>query len=117
MRSEKTLRSSFVAASLLVASLVACTGKPSAQEVVDRSTPVICEKAKECSGELAFSMAYPGGVDDCVTKTKADASKKYGDDLDRSSVCTDEELEKCLQDLKAATCPADKSLPPVPCNC
>lgn len=103
---------------LLVPSLlVACADRPSAQEVVDKSTPVICEKVKECSGDLRFGAAYPGGVDECVTKTKAEASKKYGDDLEKSSVCTDEELDKCLQDFKAVACPADGTAPPVPCDC
>ncbi|MBX3205270.1 MAG: hypothetical protein KF764_09380 [Labilithrix sp.] len=110
-------RSSVAVPFVLVAVLAACSGRPSVEEVVDRSSPVICEKAKECSGELTFSTAYPGGVDECVTKTKDASKKKYGDDLNKSSVCTDEELDKCLQDLKAATCPADKSLPPVPCDC
>ena len=97
--------------------LAACTSNPTAEEVVDQSTPVICEKVKECSGELAFAAAYPGGVDDCVTRTKAEAKKKYGDKLDGQSVCTDEEVERCLQDLRAAECPADGSPPAAPCNC
>ena len=107
-----------IVASFIITAVVAgCTGRPSAEEVVDRSTPAICEKAKECSGELSFSSAYPGGVDECITKTKAEAKKKYGADLQKSSVCTDEELDKCLQDLKAAECPAGKAMPDVPCDC
>ena len=105
----------FVLSSLAV--LAACTGRPSAQEVVDRSAPAICEKAKECSSELSFSTAYPGGVDECVTKTKSEATKKYGDDLEKSSVCTDEELEKCLGDFKATACPSGSAPPDVPCDC
>lgn len=95
----------------------ACTTGPTAQDVVDESTPAICEKVKECSGEIAFSRAYPGGVEDCVTRTKAEVSKKYGDDLERRSVCTDEQLDKCISDLRAATCPADGSAPAAPCDC
>ena len=107
----------FMVAVSFLTLLAACTSNPSAEEVVDQSTPVICEKVKECRGELAFSMAYPGGIDECVSRTKAEVQKKYGDDLEASSVCTDEELEKCISDLRAAPCPADGSAPPVPCNC
>ena len=105
-----------VAASFL-ALLAACSSKPTAEEVVNQSTPAICEKVKECSGEAAFAAAYPGGVDDCVTRTKAEAKKKYGDKLDAESVCTDDEVERCLEDLRGAACGADGSPPPVPCNC
>lgn len=93
-----------------------CTSNPSAQEVVDQSTPVICDKSKECAG-AGFDLAYPGGVDECVSKTKASLSQKYGSDLEKSSTCTDDELTKCLDDFKAAACAANGSLPPVPCNC
>ncbi|MBX3259672.1 MAG: hypothetical protein KIS78_08365 [Labilithrix sp.] len=112
-----TPRASLVVSFVFAGLVAACSGRPSVEEVLDRSSPVICEKAKECAGELTFSTAYPGGVDECVTKTKDAGKQKYGSDLDKSSVCTDEELDKCLEDLKAATCPADKSLPPVPCDC
>jgi hypothetical protein len=95
--------------------VAACTSRPSVQEVLDQSTPPICEKSKECAG-AAFAVAYPGGVDECVSKTKAEASKKYGGDLDKSSVCSDEELDKCLKDFKAAACPAT-GLPKIPCDC
>lgn len=87
------------------------------EEVIDQSAPVICEKVKECSGELAFGLAYRGGVDDCVARTNAEAKKKYGDKLDAQSVCTDEEVENCLDDLRKSECPADGSAPAVPCNC
>jgi hypothetical protein len=102
---------------LSVTVFAACVGRPTAGEVVDQSAPVICEKSKECAGEGVFALAYPGGVDECVEKTKADASKKFGDDLDKSSVCTDDELAKCLDDFKTAACPADGSTPKPPCDC
>lgn len=105
-----------VLAILTLACAAACSTNPSAQEVVDKSTPIICAKLKECQG-AAFTLAYPGDVDECVTKTKAAASSKYGGDLGKSSVCTDDELDKCLNDFKAETCPADGSAPAVPCNC
>ena len=108
---------SWMTAGLVVSVLLAaCTGRPTVQEVVDKSASPICEKTKECSS-AGFDLAYPGGVTECVTKTKEAATKKYGGDLDKSSVCTDEELDKCLQDFKAAACPADSAAPKVPCDC
>src|SRR4051794_11810638 len=105
------MRASFIGVfAFSLVALIGCSDKPSAQEVVDRSTPAICEKAKECSGDASFALAYSGGVDECVSKAKAEVTKKYGDDLEKSSVCTDEELDKCIQDLKAAACPAGKAL-------
>lgn len=102
---------------LAATALVACTSRPSAGEVVDQSTPVICAKSKECAGDTVFALAHPGGVDECVTKTKAEVKKQYGADLDKDSVCTDDELDKCLTNFKAAACPAGSSLPKLPCNC
>ena len=107
---------SMFAALLTVLLVAACTGHPSVEEVVDRSTPPICDKTKECAG-AAFTVAYPGGVDECVTKTKVEAKKKYGNDLSKNSSCTDEELNKCLQDFKALACPAGGGRPKVPCDC
>jgi hypothetical protein len=98
-----------------VALATACTTNPTAQEVVDRSTPPICEKAKQCLS--TFAVAYPGGIDDCVAKTKDAASKKYGSDLEKSSVCTDDEVSKCIEDLKAAACPPGETMPEIPCKC
>jgi hypothetical protein len=95
---------------------IACNGNPTVQEVIDQSSPPICEKLKECS-PASFPLAYPGGVDECVTKTKDASAKKYGSDLSKHSVCTDEEVSKCLNDFKAQACPADGSSPTVPCNC
>ena len=92
-----------------------CSSNPTVQEVLDQSSPPICEKAKECL--KSFSLAYPGGIDECVTKTKNAASKQYGSDLDKQSVCTDEELTKCLNDLKAAACPPGETMPEPPCKC
>jgi hypothetical protein len=76
---------------------------------------VICDKAKECLP--TFDLSYPGGVSECVTKTKAEAAKKYGDDLDRRSTCTDAELDRCLEQLRAAACPGGGALPKAPCEC
>jgi hypothetical protein len=119
-RMNSTLRPCFsfaLSALLLVGALAACTSDPTAEDVVNRATPVICEKTKECRGEALFSLAYPGGTDECVSKTKEQVSRKYGDDLDRRSTCTEEELEKCLDDFKAAKCGDSGELPPVPCDC
>lgn len=108
----------FALASLAFGGVLAgCTLNPTVEDVVEESAPVICNKMKECSDDVVFSMAYPGGVDECVSKTKSEASKKYGGDLDKRSTCTDEELDKCLQDFKATACPKDGSLPKVPCDC
>jgi hypothetical protein len=101
---------------LTVALATACSANPTAQEVIDKSAPPICEKAKECAA-ASFAISYPGGVDECVTKTKSEVSKKYGSDLEKSSVCTDDELDKCIKDLKASACPAGEALPQIPCKC
>ncbi|CAN5924421.1 hypothetical protein BH11MYX4_BH11MYX4_47670 [soil metagenome] len=115
MRSSHASRFASLLGLLSVALAAACTTNPTAQEVVDQSTPPICEKAKQCL--TSFAVAYPGGVDECVTKTKDAAAKKYGSDLEKHSVCTDEELTKCIQDLNAAACPPGETLPEIPCKC
>ena len=109
-----------LSAALLLSSIflgVACKSDehPTGSEVVDRSAPAICDKQKECQGAL-FELAYPGGVGECVTKTSASV-KAQGKDLSAESVCTDEELTKCIDDLKAAACKEDGSMPDVPCRC
>ena len=101
MNASSRRRPTTIVAGLLGAFAAACSANPTAQEVVDRSTPPICEKAKECAA-LSFALSYAGGVDECVTKTKSEVAKKYGSDLEKSSVCTDEELDKCIKDLKAS---------------
>lgn len=115
MRFLKLVRPSFFALSF-AALAIACSSNPTVQEVIDQSSPPICEKLKECS-PTTFPLAYPGGVTECVTKTKDASAKKYGSDLSKSSVCTDDEVTKCLNDFKALACPADGSTPNVPCNC
>jgi hypothetical protein len=100
-----------------LSALIACITNPSAEEVVNRTTPAICAKTKECSGDAKFTAAFPGGVDDCVTKTKDEFKKKNGDKLGATSVCTDDEVDKCIKDLQAAPCGAGGALPPVPCDC
>ena len=94
--------------------LAACTDHPSGEEVVDRSVPVICAKTQECSGAL-FELAYPGGLSACESSTKEKV--KASRDLDGDSVCTDDELNKCLDQFKAAACKEDGSIPDVPCKC
>lgn len=108
---------------VLAAFVVACGGdddKPTAQEVVDRTAPVACAKAQECNDEAKFTAAYPNGVDDCLARVKRESAAKYGD-LTRPSVCTDEEVDQCLEALKSATCPEQKAtklvLPDTPCRC
>lgn len=109
-------RSLLVALPSALLVLAACTGRPSAEEVVDRSSPVICDKAKECVS--TFALSFPGGTSECVTKVKAETTKKYGGDLDgKVSACTDEEVDACLQKLKTAACPGDDKLPQPPCDC
>jgi hypothetical protein len=113
-----SLNKLFVLVPLFLVGLVACTTKASAQEVVDRSAPIACAKTKECSGDALFAIAFPEGEAGCIAKTKEDAKKKYGDDLENGvSVCTEEEVDACLEKFKATACPADGSAPAVPCNC
>ena len=72
--------------------VLACSPHPTAQEVVDKTAPVACEKAKSCNGDGKFNLAYPNGIDDCIKKVKTESEKKFGSDLSKSSVCTDEEV-------------------------
>lgn len=94
---------------------LACTLGPTGQDVVDESAPVICEKAKECSP--TFDIVYPGGVPECAQKVKSELTKRYGDQLERQSVCTQEQLDSCLKGLRAAACPGNGELPKPPCDC
>ena len=110
------IRPTTILAVLLGAFAAACSAHPTAQEAVDRSTPPICEKAKECAA-ASFALTYAGGVDECVTKLKSEVAKKFGSDLEKSSVCTDDELDKCIKDLKASACPPGEALPQIPCKC
>ncbi|MBX3231768.1 MAG: hypothetical protein KIT84_42755 [Labilithrix sp.] len=110
---QKTLSRSTV---LLLPLLVACSPNPSAEEVIDKTTPAICAKGRECYGEEKYLQAYPGGDDDCIKRTKDGVKEKRKEDLDNPSVCTDEEVDKCITDLKAAQC-KEGGLPDVPCKC
>lgn len=65
----------------------------------------------------SFEVAYRGGQDECVSRTKKSVSATYGGDLDTSSVCTDDELSTCVDDFKAAECKEGGGLPTFPCNC
>jgi hypothetical protein len=105
----------FALAPVLFVALAACSLGPTAQDVVDRSSPVVCDKAKQCIS--TFDLSFPGGTAECTTKVKAEAEKKYGGDLARHSTCTDDELETCLQKLKTAACPGGDKLPQPPCDC
>jgi hypothetical protein len=117
MISSHSLRA-FIAASVIAGSCTACDLGPTAQDVVDKAAPAVCDKYKECTGDDLFSLAYAGGTDECVSKSKDALKKKYGDDLDKRSVCDDDQLDQCIKDIKAAACPADKSQPiAVPCDC
>ena len=43
---------------------------------------------------------------------------EYGDDLEKQSVCTDDQVDQCVKDIKAEACPADKTTSiAVPCKC
>lgn len=109
---------SFVVVSALA--VVACSTHPSAREVVDRTAPVACDKVKQCNGDDKFNQAY-ATMDDCIAKVKSESEKKFGSDLDKASKCTDDEVTKCLDDLKNATCPPQQAtqlvVPPAPCDC
>ena len=112
---NRSLSALFLVSSILLG--VACTSdeRPTGAEVVDRSAPVLCEKQKECQATL-FEVAYPGGVSECTTRT-SNTVKAQRKDLSAESVCTDDELTKCLNDLKAAACKKDGSIPDIPCRC
>lgn len=94
-----------------------CSSKPSGQDVIDESVPVICQKLAECEGDKNFKIVFPGGQDECVSKTKRSVSASRGGDLDKTSVCSDDELTTCLDDFKAAKCTEGGGLPSFPCNC
>lgn len=102
--------------SFVFLSLAACNSNPTGEEVIDRAAPGICTKIQECNA-AGFAATYPGGIDDCAARTKSEMSQKYGSDLDRHSVCSDDEVDSCMKNLEAETCPADGSLPAVPCDC
>lgn len=114
MQPTLTVRLGF-ASTLVVACLFACGG-PTAGEVSERSSKPICEKVKECAGDESFMQAYPGGVEECVVTTTAKV-KEGLEDVDSQSVCTDAEVDKCLADLKAMTCPDDIAKLKPPCEC
>jgi hypothetical protein len=112
--SRSSLSVALVAAAAMA--MAACSGSPNVEEVVDRSVPKICEKYKECNA-ATFTAAFPGGVEECASKTKVEAKREYAGDLGKTSACTDAQLDKCLADLKAAACPAGGGLPRAPCKC
>ena len=108
-------------ASLLsVAALVLVTGchpNPSGEEVVDKFAPAVCAKAQQCGG-AQFDVAYPGGIDDCTAHTKSTVAQQYGGDLSKTSVCSDDEVDSCVNSLQNEACPTDGSvLPASPCDC
>lgn len=97
--------------------LVGCGSSPTVEEVIDKSAPAICDKAKECYEAAVFSTAFPGGVDECVTKVKTESKSSMKDKLDQTSVCDDAAVDKCLSDLKGAACSGQNQLPKPPCDC
>jgi hypothetical protein len=107
---------------LFAVPVVACVevDNPPVEEVINRASPVVCEKAKECNGDK-FGVAYPGGMDSCVEQVKSETRKKLGDDTSKISKCTEDEVNECLAKLKSSQCPAQTGstlvLPPVPCDC
>lgn len=99
----------------MVAILAGCGGSnPTVGEALDRTAPAICEKLKECNS-TAFEGRFPNGNDECAQFVKDEMKKRI--DLNATSKCDNDTLDKCVADLKAAQCPADSALPTPPCDC
>lgn len=94
-----------------------CSTRPTVTEVIDTSAQPICAKIKECAGDEEYAKLWPDGVEQCVTVNSQRLKDAHKDQLDKASVCTDHELDLCLQNLKNATCPADYKDLRAPCDC
>jgi hypothetical protein len=115
MHRTQPVRVGLVSAFVLTC-LVACGG-PTWGEVAERFSQPGCKKIKECGDEKKFAAAFPGGVDECARKTVAEMKTARPDDWDARSVCTDEEVDKCIKDFEAMACPPNIDDLKVPCDC
>jgi hypothetical protein len=99
----------------LTLTLAACLVNPTVGEVVDDFGPPFCDRVKECNPGT-FELAYPGGQADCVNKAREALKKQKGNDvLEKRSVCTQEEVDICVEDVKKVEC-STLSSPPPSCN-
>jgi hypothetical protein len=115
---------------VLFVSLVACTSEsesesesasdpsahPKVKDVLQQYAPAVCAKVRECF-RPSYDLTYPGGDDECVSKTVAAAEKRYADKLEGRSVCANDVVEQCFEDFAASACPSEPKDLSLPCNC
>ncbi len=92
---------------------LACGGV-AATDAARQVSSAYCEKIKTCVGDATFTTTYPTGVPGCVEKGQAALP---ADAKDKNSPCGQSEIDTCVKDIKAATCPANNGVPPLPASC
>jgi len=105
-----------IAIALLLAPL-GCGGddsNPPLADVAKQYGASYCKKLAECMGNDAFELAYPGGRQDCATRSY----RIYG--TTERSICSQEWWDTCSKDLEASTCilsSTDLPRPKIPDTC
>lgn len=115
---ELTMRpsKSFLAASVALGLVFACSGSdPTVEDRANEFMPVFCERLEQCDS-AEYGRLFPQGRAACV---------KYGVDKLCScrrweeAQCSDEDLDRCADDIRAADCSAFKAAtmaPPGACK-
>lgn len=99
---------------LPLAAWVACSGGIAATDAARQVSNAYCEKLKTCVGDATFTTSYPTGITGCVEKGQAALP---ADAKDKSSPCGQAEIDTCVKDIQATTCPANNAVPPLATSC
>lgn len=93
-------------------SLVTGCGIITAEEAARDFLPTFCERVQECA-PAAFTLAYPGGVDECV-EDGVDSIPE--ENRGRRSACSESQIEQCRSDVQSAAC-TDIAQQKLPSSC
>lgn len=93
---------------------LACSGGIGATDAAKQVSNAYCEKVKTCVGDATFAASYPAGITGCVDKG---LSALPADAKDKNSPCGQPEIDTCIKDIQATTCPADNAVPDLAASC
>ena len=102
---------------VVAASLAGCSGgsdNPDLRDVARQYSESYCIKLEECLTHETFISAYPGGQEDCASRTMTISG------TNEKSICPQEQWDKCMSDLEDSTClisDAGESRPKIPDSC
>jgi len=94
--------------------LIACSSAdahPSARAAGEEFLGAYCQRLSDCFGPL-FTSAYPGGVNECVTKGIGSLSDPSAEDA-----CTQGQIDQCTADVRTESCASSLSASTLPASC